>query len=255
MNYSCVLLVADALERAASADRAKITAALASSTFAGHVMPYGPTKFVNGQNEGAAPVNTQVLDNDIKVILPRSFREREAGLPDAGVNRRCKLRGGAIAAPPAARFRARRSRAFARHPDPCGPQRPDDRRGLCAGRARADADLRRAAHHQFRARRAAERRAVRGLLRLSACSASILTSPSSCSRRYSSRSAMRLQRFVIGPASHGDDRNMLLVTLGLAVVIENALLYAFRADTRTIDVPYGFQTHRCRLHLSGGAAA
>jgi branched-chain amino acid transport system permease protein len=51
-----------------------------------------------------------------------------------------------------------------------------------------------------------------------------------------------LQRFVIGPASHGDDRNMLLVTLGLAVVIENALLYAFRADTRTIDLPYGFQS-------------
>jgi len=51
-----------------------------------------------------------------------------------------------------------------------------------------------------------------------------------------------LQRFVIGPASHGDDRNMLLVTLGLAVVIENALLYVFRADTRTIEVPYAYQT-------------
>ena len=51
-----------------------------------------------------------------------------------------------------------------------------------------------------------------------------------------------LQRFVIGPASHGDDRNMLLVTLGLAVVIENMLLFAFRADTRTIDLPYAFQT-------------
>jgi branched-chain amino acid transport system permease protein len=47
-----------------------------------------------------------------------------------------------------------------------------------------------------------------------------------------------LQRFVIGPASHGDDRNMLLVTLGLAVIIENALLFAFRADTRTLDLPY-----------------
>jgi len=47
-----------------------------------------------------------------------------------------------------------------------------------------------------------------------------------------------LQRFVIGPASHGDDRNMLLVTLGLAVIIENALLFAFRADTRTIDLSY-----------------
>jgi branched-chain amino acid transport system permease protein len=51
-----------------------------------------------------------------------------------------------------------------------------------------------------------------------------------------------LQRFVIGPAAHGEDRNILLVTLGLAVVIENALLYCFRADTRTIDVPYGFDT-------------
>jgi len=51
-----------------------------------------------------------------------------------------------------------------------------------------------------------------------------------------------LQRFIISPASHGDDRNMLLVTLGIAVVIENALLYAFRADTRTIDVPYAFKT-------------
>jgi len=51
-----------------------------------------------------------------------------------------------------------------------------------------------------------------------------------------------LQRFVIGPASAGDDRNMLLVTLGLAVLIENALLYAFRADTRTLDLAYAFKT-------------
>ena len=49
-----------------------------------------------------------------------------------------------------------------------------------------------------------------------------------------------LQRFVIGPASHGRDENYLLITLGLAVVIENALLYAFRADTRTITLPYAF---------------
>jgi branched-chain amino acid transport system permease protein len=51
-----------------------------------------------------------------------------------------------------------------------------------------------------------------------------------------------LQRFVIGPASHGEDRNMLLVTLGLAVVIENALLYVFRADTRTVELPYAFRS-------------
>jgi branched-chain amino acid transport system permease protein len=50
-----------------------------------------------------------------------------------------------------------------------------------------------------------------------------------------------LQRFIIGPAAHGEDRNILLVTLGLAVIIENALLYAFRADTRTINLPYAFE--------------
>src|SRR5215207_8947765 len=49
-----------------------------------------------------------------------------------------------------------------------------------------------------------------------------------------------LQRYVIGPAAHGEDRNILLVTLGLAVVIENALLYLFRADTRTINPAYAF---------------
>jgi branched-chain amino acid transport system substrate-binding protein len=81
MNYSCVLLVADALQRAASTDRAKLTAALASSTFSGHVMPYGPTKFVNGQNEGAAPVNTQVLGKDIKVVLPQKFAEAKPVFP------------------------------------------------------------------------------------------------------------------------------------------------------------------------------
>jgi branched-chain amino acid transport system permease protein len=49
-----------------------------------------------------------------------------------------------------------------------------------------------------------------------------------------------LQRFVIGPAAHGEDRNILLVTLGLAVLIENVLLYAFGADTRTLNLGYAF---------------
>jgi branched-chain amino acid transport system permease protein len=49
-----------------------------------------------------------------------------------------------------------------------------------------------------------------------------------------------IQRFVINPASHGDDSNILLVTLGLSIIIENSLLAWFRSDTRSIDVPYGF---------------
>jgi branched-chain amino acid transport system substrate-binding protein len=81
MNYSCVLLLADAIERAASAERAKVIAALESSTFSGHLMPYGPTKFVNGQNQGAAPVNTQVLGNDIQVIFPQTFATAKPVFP------------------------------------------------------------------------------------------------------------------------------------------------------------------------------
>jgi branched-chain amino acid transport system substrate-binding protein len=81
MNYSAVLLLADALEKAASPDRAKVLAALEASTFAGHVMPYGPTKFVNGQNQGAAPVNTQVLDKDIQVIFPAAFASAKPVFP------------------------------------------------------------------------------------------------------------------------------------------------------------------------------
>jgi branched-chain amino acid transport system permease protein len=47
-----------------------------------------------------------------------------------------------------------------------------------------------------------------------------------------------LQRFVISPASRGKDHNVLLVTLGLAIVLDNSALYSFRSDTRTIDTPY-----------------
>ena len=81
MNYSCIQLLADAIERAASAERPKIISALESSTFSGHLMPYGPTKFVNGQNQGAAPVNTQVLNNDIQVIFPANFASAKAVFP------------------------------------------------------------------------------------------------------------------------------------------------------------------------------
>lgn len=50
-----------------------------------------------------------------------------------------------------------------------------------------------------------------------------------------------VQRFIIGPASHGDDGNILLVTLGLSIVIENALLAGFHSDTRSLATDYSFQ--------------
>ncbi len=51
-----------------------------------------------------------------------------------------------------------------------------------------------------------------------------------------------LQRLVIGASSHGKDENILLVTLGIAIVLENLALYWFKSDTRTIDAPYTLAT-------------
>jgi len=81
LNYCSVLLAADALSRAGSVDHAKVTAALEASTFSDHIMPYGPTKFVGGQNQGAAPVNTQVQAGDIQVIFPATFASAKPVFP------------------------------------------------------------------------------------------------------------------------------------------------------------------------------
>jgi branched-chain amino acid transport system permease protein len=51
-----------------------------------------------------------------------------------------------------------------------------------------------------------------------------------------------LQRGVINRASHGKDENILLVTLGLAIVMENLALLAFKSDTRTIETAYTLAT-------------
>lgn len=47
-----------------------------------------------------------------------------------------------------------------------------------------------------------------------------------------------LQRSVIGKTSHGRDEIILLVTLGISIVIENAALFFFSADERLVQVPY-----------------
>lgn len=81
MTYTSMRLLADAIDRAKSVDRAAIIDALNKSTFSDHIMPYGPTRFVNGQNQGAQPLMTQVYKNDIKVIIPREYREIDPIFP------------------------------------------------------------------------------------------------------------------------------------------------------------------------------
>jgi branched-chain amino acid transport system substrate-binding protein len=81
LAHEAVRLLADALERAGSASRERIVEALATSRWDGHFMPYGPTRFVNGQNEGARPVNTQVLNGTIEVIFPAEFASARPVFP------------------------------------------------------------------------------------------------------------------------------------------------------------------------------
>lgn len=47
-----------------------------------------------------------------------------------------------------------------------------------------------------------------------------------------------LYRLVIGRYNHGRDENILLITLGLSIVFDNAALLFFGGNTQTIDVPY-----------------
>ena len=51
-----------------------------------------------------------------------------------------------------------------------------------------------------------------------------------------------LQRGIINRAGHGKDENILLVTLGVSIVLENLALLLFKSDTRTIETPYTLTT-------------
>ena len=51
-----------------------------------------------------------------------------------------------------------------------------------------------------------------------------------------------LQRAIINRAGHGKDENILLVTLGISIVLENLALLVFRSDTRTVDTAYTLTT-------------
>ena len=80
-GYFAVKLLADAWERAGSADKEKSIAALNASTLSDHFMPYGPTKFTDGQNSGAHPVALQIQKGDMHVIWPDAFADATAVFP------------------------------------------------------------------------------------------------------------------------------------------------------------------------------
>ncbi len=81
LSYNAIMLYADALQRAGSADKDKAIAALETSTWSPEMMPYGPTKFVNGQNQGGRGALLQASKSDIDVVWPAEFAAAKPVFP------------------------------------------------------------------------------------------------------------------------------------------------------------------------------
>jgi len=81
MSYNAIMLYADALQRAGSSDKEKAIAALETSTWFPSIMPYGPTKFVNGQNTGGRGALLQASKSDIDVIWPSASASSKPVFP------------------------------------------------------------------------------------------------------------------------------------------------------------------------------
>jgi branched-chain amino acid transport system substrate-binding protein len=80
-GYFATKLLVDAMERAKSADREKVIEALAASTFSDHFLPYGQTKFVDGQNQGCHANALQIQKGDIHVVWPEQFADAKPVFP------------------------------------------------------------------------------------------------------------------------------------------------------------------------------
>lgn len=81
LAYNSIRLLHDAFERAGSTDKEAVIAALESSTLDPLIMPYGPTKFVNGQNTGSRAVSIQALKGDVDIIYPTEFATAKPVFP------------------------------------------------------------------------------------------------------------------------------------------------------------------------------
>jgi branched-chain amino acid transport system substrate-binding protein len=86
LTYNSIMLLADALERAKSLDKETLIEELASSTWTPEIMPYGPTKFVNGQNEGGKAVAVQAQKGDIEVVYPPAYASLKPVFPKPKYN-------------------------------------------------------------------------------------------------------------------------------------------------------------------------
>jgi branched-chain amino acid transport system substrate-binding protein len=83
LSYQAIHVIADALERAGSADPADVQAALATTNLADHYMAYpGPITFDDtGENVNAQPVLMQVVDGLVQQVYPLDLRETDPVFP------------------------------------------------------------------------------------------------------------------------------------------------------------------------------
>jgi branched-chain amino acid transport system substrate-binding protein len=81
-SYSAMMVLRDALERAASPDRTKIREALARTNLADHILPQGPIQFdKTGENANAQPALLQNQGGKTVVVGPAQFAEAKAVFP------------------------------------------------------------------------------------------------------------------------------------------------------------------------------
>ena len=80
-GYVAMRFLADAMEQAGSADKQKVIEALSASAFYDELLPYGPTKIVDGQNQNAHATALQIQRGDIHVVYPEQFADAAVVFP------------------------------------------------------------------------------------------------------------------------------------------------------------------------------
>ncbi|KKM10121.1 hypothetical protein SY88_15920 [Clostridiales bacterium PH28_bin88] len=81
-GYVTGMVIADALERAASTDKDKIREALAQTNMADHILPHKEVKFNEaGENINAAGVITQIQNGKHVVVFPEEYAEAKLIFP------------------------------------------------------------------------------------------------------------------------------------------------------------------------------
>jgi len=80
--YVAPYVIADALERAGTSDRAALRDALAATNITEHILPQGPIVFdESGQNKNAAAAMMQIRGGEIKVVWPKKYAQTDPLFP------------------------------------------------------------------------------------------------------------------------------------------------------------------------------